>query len=257
MSRYPELFQLQADNYASEHVDWRLIAEQVFPAFPEQINAMEQARSNILEHYRSVCARAHRKLGIEFELTLVVYVGTGCGAGWATTYAGKPALLMGLENIAQEGWHTRDRIEGLIAHEIGHLAHSRWRSGLGPMGEDEDDPLMLLYSEGFAQRCEHVINGRDTWHLSPDQGWFSWCARNTGRLAAEFLRRLEAGNPVNDFFGSWHHIEGRKMTGYFMGHDFVAGLERSRGLADIAVLESAEVNKLAREYLSSAAAARS
>ena len=254
MSDYPELFQMQVDNYASEGIDWRVIAEKIFPDFPERIDFMEQARNSIIENHRSICSRAFDKLGLDFDLVLVIYVGTGCGAGWATAYAGKSALLLGLENIAEEGWHTVGHIKGLISHEIGHLAHMRWRAGLGSMDDDMRDPLFHLYSEGFAQRCEHVVNGKDTWHMAPDVEWLSWCGRNLGRLAAEFLRRVETGTPVRDFFGSWYNIEGRKMTGYYMGHAFVFELEKTLSLKEVAVLDINEVRKLATEYLSAVAA---
>lgn len=156
---------------------------------------------------------------------------------------------MGLENIAEEGWHTKRKLEGLVAHEIGHLAHMCWRRDRRIFEEAEEDPLLQLYVEGFAQRCEHIILGKATWHMAQNRGWLSWCRRHKSWLAKEFLRRVEGRVQAKEFFGSWFSIRGKKQTGYFLGHEFIFALEKTMGLRDIALLKNEDVQKLGVKFL--------
>lgn len=65
--------------------------------------------------------------------------------------------------------------------------------------------LFLLYSEGFAVRREEAILG-SAGHLAQDDEWRAWCATHRGMLAAELVRRVDAGESARDFFGSWHEV---------------------------------------------------
>jgi len=251
MGKYSQLLDKQTQCYQNENINWQEIAKKVFPKFSTHLRLMQKARDNILTSYESVCMQASQKLGVDFDILLVVYVGIGCGAGWATTYGGQPAILLGLENIAEEKWYTRNKLRGLISHEVGHLTHMKWRDEWETFEEKEKDPLFLLYSEGFAQRCEHLIIGRETWHMAPNKEWFSWCEQNKGWLAKEFLKRISMHVPVNDFFGSWFNIRGKKQTGYFLGHAFICELEKLHSLREMALLEVEDVIKLALYYLNS------
>jgi hypothetical protein len=251
MSKYPELFDKQVGNYAETDMDWWDIARKVFPRLSERLPLMQKARNNILDVGTSVCNEAFKKLGLRFDVVLVIYVGLGCGAGWSTRYDQRPAVLLGLENIAEERWHTKNKLRGLLCHEIGHLVHMEWRDEWKTFEKAEEDPLFRLYSEGFAQRCEHLILGKETWHMAPDEEWLSWCQNNKGWLADEFLQRLERGVSVNDFFGSWFDIEGKSQTGYFLGHAFITDLEKACSLREIAVLSAEQVGMVVRQYLKS------
>lgn len=164
-------------------------------------------------------------------------MGIGCGAGWATTYEGKPAVLFGLENVAQEGWQSRETLQGLMAHELGHLTHFHWREQAG-LAPDQDGPWWQLYSEGFAQWCEHLLHDR-RWHMQGGAGtpWQDWCGDNLGWLAAEFLRRVDADRDLRPFFGSWHDLRGYKQTGYFLGHELIKILQARAPLREVALLQ--------------------
>jgi len=186
--------------------------------------------------YEPLRERAQAALGIDFQITFVVYVGIGCGAGWAAEYAGDPAVLLGLENIAEEGWQERYVLEGLLAHEIGHLAHFRWRDAHGI--ERGEGPWWQLYSEGFAQCCEHRALGCESWHMAAGLGedWLDWCRRGEVMLAGEFLRVVETGESLRPFFGSWYDIQGYKQSGYYLGHEVVKMAIEERGLRETAIL---------------------
>lgn len=251
MKKYSELLNKQVQNYEEENMDWREVAKKIFPKLPQRFQLLRKARDNILSVCEPIYAKASKMLKLDFDIFFVIYVGVGCGAGWATTYNGQPAVLLGLENIAEEKWHTKNKLEGLISHEIGHLAHMKWRNEWKKFEKAEQDPLFQLYSEGFAQRCEHKILERETWHMAQDKEWLVWCEQNKSWLAKEFLKRLEKQVSVNDFFGSWFNIQGRKQTGYFLGYAFIRELEKTYGLREIALLNVEKVRVLGIQYLKS------
>ena len=237
MSSWPELLEKQIADYAEQNLDWKEIArEKVFPYICERLPAMQEARENLVALCPTIYFKAQETLGFEETISFVIYVGIGCGAGWVTPYDTKPAILFGLENIAESGWSTVEAIKGLIAHETGHVVHFHWRE------ENEltlgDDEWWQLYSEGFAQRCESLLNGANSWHEeTTNAGWLEWCRNHKSWLANEFLMTVAAGQPVNRFFGSWHEIESKKQTGYYLGHEVVRELEKEYSLKAIALLD--------------------
>ena len=255
---YPELYRLQIECYGEADASWQEIAlKHVFSRLWERLPLIQESHENI----RQAVLAAHRKFeefwSLGLEVIFVVYVGIGCGAGWATQYKGEYAVLLGLENIAELEWHSRENLEGLTLHELGHIVHMALR-GLKPKDfeELESDPLFLLYSEGFAMRAEHIIVGRKTWRISPSSEWLEWCKTNIGKLACEYLNRVSKGSPVNDFYGSWLSIEGKSQTGYYLGHRFIKHLEKSMNIKEISSLDVEKVRKLALEFLESTCESR-
>jgi hypothetical protein len=232
----------QVESYVSENLDWRQIArERVFPFLNDRLPAMRTAHENLPGAAASVFSAARRALGFEFDVVFVIYVGIGCGAGWGTRFQDSPAVLFGLENIAECGWSQPPSITGLVAHEIGHLVHHHWRARHGRA--KETGPWWQLYEEGFAQRCEQIVLGEDSWHMVSDvygEGWLAWCQEHREWLATEFLRRVDQGESVRPFFGSWYDIRGRKQCGYFLGQELIKRLQAAMSLEEIAVLENAE-----------------
>jgi hypothetical protein len=242
MAQWPELYEKQVQDYHNEGLDWRQTArERIFPCLAERETEMQAAHENLLKRCEPIYRAAQMKFGYADPLVAVIYVGIGVGAGWGTTYQDTPALLFGLENIAEEGWSAPDAIEGLVAHELGHLVHFHWRARAGKaLGSG---PWWQLYEEGFAERCGHVLLGEERWHMASGkgyQGWPEWCRENQGWLAAEFLRRVRCGEDIRPFFGSWYNLRGQKQTGYFLGHALVKKLEEHLALQEIALLEDYE-----------------
>ncbi len=239
ISKWSDLRQLQIDDYTGDGFDWRQIArDKVFPYLHERMPAMLEAHDSLLDNCAGLFHKAQARLNFETDVIIVIYVGIGCGAGWVTTFRNNHAILFGLENIAECGYQSPPIINGLVAHEIGHVAHFHLRSknncanGTGPWWQ--------LYSEGFAQRCEHITLGCDLWHMkvaNQGQEWLTWCRRNKARLAATYLERINSGEPVNDFFGSWYDIDGYSQTGYFLGHEVIAEMNAELPLAKLALLE--------------------
>lgn len=242
MSRWPELLTDQIEDYRSQGLDWRQIAvEKVFPHLPERLDAMQAAHTNLLNICLPLFAQAQQAFGLNTPAVFVIYVGIGCGAGWVTTQFDTPAILFGLENIAESGWSGAEAIRCLVAHEIGHLVHHHWRDqARKPIGSG---PLWQLYEEGFAQYIESTLVGSTTWHqtLGENGGdWLAWCQSNQAWLAAEFLRRVDSGESVRPFFGSWFDLRGKHETGYFLGYEFVKILANALPLENVALLEDVE-----------------
>lgn len=234
-------------------MNWQETAKRILQTLPNRYPLTLRARNNFTRICKLIYAKAVENLKLDFNILFVVYVGIGCGAGWATMYDGQPAVLLGLENIAEGKWHTKKKLAGLISHEIGRLVHMKWRNEWKAFEDAEEEPIFRLYSEGFAQRCEHLILDGETWHMAQGKGWVSWCQQNESWLAKEFLRRIKAGDSVNDFFGSWFAIRGKTQTGYFLGHGFVRHLERRYGLTKTALLDVGEIKRFGIHYLKSAA----
>ncbi len=244
MAQYPDLLAKQIEDYSTQNVDWRQVArEKVFPYLAGRLPAMQEAHRNLLELCVPLYSKAQQVLTFDSDLTLIIYVGIGCGAGWVTPFRDSPAILFGLENIAECGWSDPEAITGLVAHEIGHLVHQHWRAQHGK--SIDSGPWWQLYEEGFAQHCESLILDADTWHQassSKDVDWLGWCQSHQGWLAAEFLRTVDADKPVSPFFGSWLEICGKSQTGYFLGHEVIRALKSHSTLKEIALLDNAEAH---------------
>ena len=106
MKPWPQLLEMQILDYASQNVDWQQIArEHVFPFLQERLPVMQEAHKNLLNEYETIFDKVQKLYPLEENITLVIYVGIGCGAGWVTKYDGSPAILFGLENIAECGWN--------------------------------------------------------------------------------------------------------------------------------------------------------
>ncbi len=253
MAKYPALLAMQLDDYASQQEDWRRIAgEKVFPFLTTRLQAMHEAHQNLIATCAATCNRATARLGFDTEIVCVIYVGIGCGAGWVTTYEGAPAILFGLENIAECHWSDLDSITGLTAHELGHVAQATWRAEAGKA--DGKGAWWQLYTEGFAQRCEHVILERETWHEAgnADDDWVAWCDAHKAHLAAEFLHTVAEGKDIRPFFGSWFAFEGHHQCGYFLGHEVIKEMQRQgMSMREIGTLDDPELHlrEILRQFI--------
>lgn len=123
MASWPKLMNKQIDDCEADAEDWQAIArEQVFSDLDRRIQNIQVAHDGLLKISSSLLARTKNMLEFEGELIIVIYVGIGLGAGWSTTFEGRPAILLGLENIAECGWISREALSGLIVNEFGHLS---------------------------------------------------------------------------------------------------------------------------------------
>ncbi len=238
MAGWPELLAMQIQDYVGQDLDWKQVAkERVFPYLQERLPAMQEARSNLLRLGADLYSKAEQILNFNANTHFVIYVGIGCGAGWVAPYQDKYSILFGLENIAECGWSDEESITGLIAHEIGHLAHFVLRTQNNK--KLESGAWWQLYTEGFAQYCETLLN--NTFHQENRRDdWLAWCRLNERQLASRFIQAADEGQAVNPFFGSWLEIDGHSETGYFLGHEVIQDLAKEMSIQDIALLDDYE-----------------
>ena len=117
IQEYPELFEKIKWDYERYKMDWREYLKLLTKRNTEELKL---AHENLLK----VLPEVERKIKTLFDVkdyNIVIYVGLENGAGWVTEFMGRPSILFGLEAIAELKWY--DKLEGLIAHEFGHLVH--------------------------------------------------------------------------------------------------------------------------------------
>ncbi|MHA1775586.1 MAG: hypothetical protein ACTSWC_02360 [Promethearchaeota archaeon] len=249
---YPELWQMQVDCYAEDDFDWKEAAlKHVFPKYADSVPFMQPLIEKLSNIIPWIFSQAVLTFQFKFDIIFVLYVGLGCGAGWATRYRDQPAVLMGIENIIECGWHSENSLAGLIAHEVGHLVHQEWRNQSQlpnkPVGNDS---YWNLYEEGFAMRAEHKILNRESFHEAEGQdNWVEWCHQHRNWLAKEYLNAVEDKEKIRKFFGSWYDIKGYKQTGYFLGHEILKDWESSMSFREIALLPLEEINIKVKQHL--------
>jgi hypothetical protein len=254
MCKWPTLLQLQKDDYNKlDNGNWRDIAKtKVFPFIASRMRCMSEAHENLMQEIEPIHSRASDIFGIEkLEILYIIYVGIGCGAGWVTKLDEFHSVLFGLEMIAECKWSGKKSIKGLIAHEIGHAVNGVLRND--PDLSQFEDPFWQLYTEGFAQRCEHILLLSNTWHPGNGYnktGWLSWCHANKTMLAKQFLHFVDNKQDITPFFGSWFDIQGYSQCGYYLGHEVIKDLEKRSSIEEIAILENiqSEVRAVLETY---------
>ncbi len=244
MGIWPDLLEIQQESYSDISEDWRNIAEErIFPFLHSRLNPMKEAHANLIEFIKPLHKSAMEKFKInEFDVLYVIYVGIGNGAGWLTKLRNSQAILFGLEMIAECKWTESDSLKGLIAHEIGHAIHGKLRQD--PELNREKGPWWQLYTEEYAQRCEHIIMGRNNWHEGiglNTSDWLDWCTENKRMLAEKFLQLVEEEADVSPFFGSWFDIHGYKQCGYYLGHEVILDLEQKCDIWKLALLKDVKL----------------
>ena len=160
----------------------------------------------------------------DLDVTTVFYLGLCCGAGWATSLGGKPAVLLGAEKILELKWHDPDRMYALIAHEIGHLWHQAMGGAFGQAHTVEERAIFQLFSEGIAIWFEQCLYGRDDFFLENHDGWLDWCQAHDREIRREYERRVQHEESVQDFFGDWMRYQGYSDVGYSLGTQLVRWL---------------------------------
>ncbi len=242
MGKYPELREKQITDYEDSGAEWKEVAKQyIFPKLSESVEVMPQVHSRLLKCLDPIYTTAMKKFNVDFNIIFVIYVGIGLGAGWATTYKSKPAVLFGLENIVDCNWFSEDFLSALAAHEISHLIHFEWRKNHN-LKIEYSSPYWSLYEEGFATWCEHFIMDRDIWRFQSGQhDWVKWCQQNRRSLVQEFIRRVTRKEDIRPFFGSWFDLFGQKQTGYYLGHEIIKNWRKRLDIKKIAILPIEEI----------------
>jgi hypothetical protein len=253
MSAWPELLRKQTEEYRRRGVNWKRIARaRIFPQLPARLDRMRRLHADLVRELPRAWSRTRAALKVHFPIRFVIYVGLGCGMGWATRLGEVPAVLFGLENAVEMtsgSWRGWPR--SVVPHEVAHLVHDEWRRRAGRSLLDEGrGPYWHLYEEGFATECERRIATARAFRLrTGKKDWIGWCERNRGKLARRFLRDVEARRSVRRFFGSWYDIQGHVECGYYLGAEAVRELLRTQSLLEVARLDATAVREAMKIHL--------
>lgn len=263
---YPEVLRMfGADTAPRFRLDaWREYADSVAPSLRRHVEAdaasydlerqvmpvveaalsrrdkMEAAHGSFLAAVEQLPARLREVFGnvrdMAMDVDVVFYLGLCNGAGWATTLDGRDAVLLGIEKIVELDWVEEAPMRALLYHEISHIWH-RLAGAAQVARTPHDKGLLQLYREGFAMYGEQQLCGKEGYFHQDDGLWLPWCRHHAPMLKAEYLRRIEAGEGVQDFFGDWNRFLGHADVGYFLGCDFVRTLARRYTSVRIARLD--------------------
>lgn len=213
-----EKCKLDAAEYAPE--DIHSVAKHAL-SHREQIRMTSEAFRSITLNLEK---KAREVLKSDIDVVIILYLGLCNAAGWATELDGRPAILLGIEKIIELNWCSERTMTGLVYHELGHLWHFQRRTS--PWFKKANPALWQLYSEGVAMYCEQELAGDPEFMPQYDAAWKCWCRNNRPALFSEYLRRLNARESVQDFFGDWSAYQGHSDVGYELGSVLIRQLSK-------------------------------
>ncbi|MBQ5592088.1 MAG: hypothetical protein IIU80_04010 [Clostridia bacterium] len=222
----------------------------VLPVLEEALN--EEKINIVSQNFQTVIDTLNDNLSELFDnepdINIILYLGLCNGAGWATTLDGKNTVLLGLEKIIELDWGDENNMRALILHEIGHLWHEMNGNLHIPEYTKRRKGIAQLYCEGIAMVCEHILCGDDQFYHQNKDGWLEWCYENENDIKREYLRRLDARESVQDFFGDWCAYKGHSDVGYFLGCQFIESLIKIYSFKEIANFSYRKINKEFKKY---------
>ncbi|MHA1646900.1 MAG: hypothetical protein ACTSVL_04935, partial [Promethearchaeota archaeon] len=92
----------------------------------------------------------------------------------------------------------------------------------------------------------------ESWHHQLWQkNWIKWCKKNLSYLAQKFLDEFEENRKemIRNFFGCWFDIEGKKQTGYYLGHEIIKFWEEEVDFKEIAMMNMNDIDKKVKNSL--------
>lgn len=200
-------------------IRWERDILPVLNAVPGHPDAAQAVRS-----FRRVTERLDERIRLAFgkspDAEVVLMLGLGNGAGWATTLNGKPTVLLGIEKIVELHWCSEDDMNGLVLHELGHVYAAQFGTSLSPSREQR--LLAQLFSEGIAMVFEQELVGNPDYFHQNVNGWTTWCHEHLSAIAHCFA--AEAARLTREtqrYFGDWVSFEGYPDVGYYLGACFV------------------------------------
>lgn len=205
----------------------------VLNALPDKKDLLEQGHSSFLKVTDHLSQKIIDKFGVDLDVTIVLYLGLCNAAGWATKIDGKSVVLLGIEKIVELEWCDENNMIALIYHELGHIWHFLYEPK-ALMTSKKDKAIQQLFREGIAMTFEQTLcDDFDFFHQNTN-GWLDWCNENEVRIKAEYLRRVNNNESIQDFFGDWCSYENHSDVGYYLGSRFVLYLMKEYSLQEIA-----------------------
>lgn len=233
----PSLYKKCYDD-AAEYSFERDVMPVLNSALYEHFERIEVAHNSITEISFFLPERMSRIFGIDFDITIVFYLGLCNGAGWATTLDGKNTILLGAEKIAELNWQDKDTMCDLICHEAAHLIHYELRKDMSKPRSS----IWQLYTEGFATRVSQLLYKENFYHQNRN-GWLDFCIDNAEIIKNEYLKCLTKSENTSCFFGDWNTFMGHSNIGYWLGCEFIRSLEKNYTIQEIALLSTDTIEK--------------
>lgn len=203
---------------------------------PRNIKSAEIAHQSFINATKNLSDKIQNKFNVDLNVTVILYLGLGNAAGWATTIKNQKVVLIGLEKIIELGWYNESDIQDLIYHELGHIYHSLFEHKELFMNKKKQ-AVQQLYREGIAMVFEQTLcDDISRYHQNVDD-WLNWCIDNDKLIKAEYLKKIQNKENVQNFFGDWCSFMGHSDVGYYLGTAFVRFLIKDYSLQEIASMK--------------------
>jgi len=188
----------------------------------------------------------------DIEINFVLYFGNGIGAGWYTIYDNKPSILLGFENILILNWDSKQQIESLIFHEIGHIIHDYYRNNV--IESNSNNIFYKLYREGFAHFICSQIQKHDNFSefIGNEEEFKDWFNNEYKIICFDFLNNIENKDFDKKVFGSWNNYNGYKQVGYYLGFKIMQELVKIHTIQEISNFSKEEIDKYIGNILTTA-----
>lgn len=108
----------------SRLADYKDKIYEILNDIPKNIEAAETAHQSFLSATKNLSDKIANHFNVDLDVTIILYLGLGNAAGWATTINKQKVVLVGLEKIIELGWYSERDMQDLIYHELGHIYHS-------------------------------------------------------------------------------------------------------------------------------------
>lgn len=209
---------------------------------PTNIKSAEATHQSFINATKNLSEKIKNKFNVDLDVAIILYLGLGNAAGWATTIKNQKVVLIGLEKIVELGWCSENDMRALIYHELGHIYHFLFEHKELIISKRKES-VRQLYREGIAMVFEQILcDDANRYHQNAD-GWLDWCKKNNRLIKAEYLKRLKSNESVQDFFGDWCRFMEHSDVGYYLGTEFVRFLMKDFSLREIASMKLSVVLK--------------
>lgn len=253
INKYPELEKKCKDDYENCGYKWRDIAHsRVFNRTKNDFSKMKEAYDNIMLTLDGINDKVKKVFGLNLDINIVLYVGLCNSAGWVDYYEGKRAILFGIDKIAELNWHTVEKLEPLVAHELCHVIHFELRGKDNLPDSVERTPYNIgiwrIYEEGFAQFYQNKFLLSE--HDCRGDEWIKKCILNKKKLKNMYLKALlDEQIGVRDFYGDWFEVLGISDTGYFLGAELIKELDKVYSAKVIAQMPFSKIIDVVTNFL--------
>lgn len=203
---------------------------------PKNIESAKTAHQSFTNATKNLSEEIKKKFNVDLNVTIILYLGLGNAAGWATTINNQKVVLIGLEKIVELGWCSESDMQALIYHELGHIYHSLFeRKEL--LINKRKQAVQQLYREGIAMVFEQTLCDEVNRYHQNTNGWLDWCIDNDKLIKTEYLKRIRNKESVQDFFGDWCSFKEHSDVGYYLGTSFIRMLMNNYSLQKIASMK--------------------